>query len=248
METAEANTHTMRAQIELRRQILSGKLAGGTRLYEVALAEKLQISRTPVREAMARLVEEGLLERRDRAGFVVRSFDYDDVIDTLELRGVLEGTAARLGAERGVKESELAHIRGLLAQIGQSFDTDPDSVDQATYFQHNMEFHVAIHKLSSSNVLVRELERIYKLPFASPSAFLTRRMNKAEMRQMLLMSHNDHHGILDAIARREGTRAEALMREHARLARENLQAIFGKDKPRARGLAPLTLEVAGSDG
>ena len=58
----ESSTHTARALVALRRQILNGELPGGTRLLEVAVAERLQISRTPAREAMARLVEEGLIE------------------------------------------------------------------------------------------------------------------------------------------------------------------------------------------
>ncbi len=66
-------SHTLRAVIELRQRILSGELAGGTRLLEVAMAEELEISRTPVREAMSRLAEEGLLERSKGGGFLVRS-------------------------------------------------------------------------------------------------------------------------------------------------------------------------------
>jgi len=100
--TDAASTHTLRARIEVRERILRGDLPGGTRLFEVALAEDLGISRTPVREAMSRLVEEGLLERVRGGGFTVRRFALADVIDTIELRGVLEGTAARLGAERGL--------------------------------------------------------------------------------------------------------------------------------------------------
>ena len=86
------NTHSKRALFRLRQRIVEGEIPGGTRLYEVALAEKLQISRTPVREAMSRLAEEGLLDRANGGGFLVRSFSYADVVDAIELRGVLEGT------------------------------------------------------------------------------------------------------------------------------------------------------------
>ncbi len=77
------------------------------RLFEVSLAETLEISRTPVREALSRLAEEGLLDRLPNGGFVVRRFGYEDVIDSIELRGVMEGTAARLAAERGASPEGL---------------------------------------------------------------------------------------------------------------------------------------------
>ena len=74
------------------------------------LAKEFSISRTPIREALSRLAEEGLLERARGGGFVVRSFAIADVLDMIELRGVLEGTAARLAAERGVSAAKLAGI------------------------------------------------------------------------------------------------------------------------------------------
>jgi GntR family transcriptional regulator, vanillate catabolism transcriptional regulator len=101
-------THAQRALVALRKRILGGELAGGTRLYEVALAEELGISRTPVRAALSVLAEESLLDRGAGGGFVVRSFAVRDVVDTIELRGVLEGTAARMAAERGVPDSLMA--------------------------------------------------------------------------------------------------------------------------------------------
>src|SRR5690554_4658921 len=101
MERVSSRTHAMRAVIELREKIVSGEIPGGTRLFEVSMAESLNISRTPVREAMSRLAEEGLLDRARGGGFTVRTFGFADVVDAIELRGVLEGTAARLAAERG---------------------------------------------------------------------------------------------------------------------------------------------------
>ena len=84
MSERRGSTHTKRATYELRHRIVQGELAGGTRLYEVALADELNISRTPVREAMSRLAEEGLLQRAPGGGFMVRSFTYRDVIDYLK--------------------------------------------------------------------------------------------------------------------------------------------------------------------
>ena len=81
--------------------ILRGELAPGERLGEVALAERLGVSRTPIRQALPALACEGLLAAAGRRGYLVRSFSPQDVLDAIETRGVLEGLAARRIAERG---------------------------------------------------------------------------------------------------------------------------------------------------
>lgn len=217
-----SETHTTRAMIELRQRIFNGTLAGGTRLLEVPLAEELGISRTPVREAMARLVEEGLLERARGRGFVVRSFHIRDVIDAIELRGVLEGTVARLAAERGVEAIALARIRRTVGQLDGCFGRTLDDVDFDRYTDLNRQFHDELARLAGSEVLRREIERVNHLPFASPSAFLPDRA-VSTFRRSLSFQQEQHRAIIAAIEAREGARAEALTREHARAARDNLE-------------------------
>lgn len=232
----ESSRHTARALVALRRQILNGELPGGTRLLEVAVAERLQISRTPAREAMARLVEEGLIERTQN-GFVVRSFEYADVMDTLELRGVLEGTAARLAAERGVSEVKMAELREISRELDRCFDLSPKDVDLAGYIRLNSAFHEALWRLPGSQTIARELTRISQLPFVPPSALIPTGLEFPVLREVLLIGQRQHRGIVDAIAAREGTRAEALTREHARTARDNVKSIFhGEHAP--AGLIP----------
>ncbi len=216
---------TERAAHTLRQMILQGELAGGTRLYEVPLAERLSISRTPMREAMARLVAEGLLERARGGGFVVRAFRRSDVLDAIDLRGVLEGTAARFAAERGAKPQDLAALEGLLARLDGCFANG--AVDFATYAKLNAEFHRALAGLSGSDVLRRELERVTALPFASPSAFV---LPDPRAERSLFVAQAQHRALVEAIAAREGARAEALAREHARIARNNLLAALASDR------------------
>jgi GntR family transcriptional regulator, vanillate catabolism transcriptional regulator len=224
--TASARTHGLRAQIELRKRILNGELPGGTRLYEVMLADDLNISRTPVREALSRLVEEGLLERARGGGFVVRSFAIADVLDMIELRGVLEGTAARFAAERGVGAARLAAIRDILRRLDGCFGADPADVDLDRYAVLNAEFHEALSKLAGSAVMEREIARVVRLPFASPSAFLPHRARIEALRLTLAPAQAQHRAIVEAIAAREGSRAEALVREHTRAARANVEQLF----------------------
>lgn len=221
-----AKTHAMRALVELRKRITKGELPGGTRLFEVALAEDLQVSRTPVREAMSRLAEEGLLERAPSGGFMVRSFAYSDVLDTLELRGVLEGTAARLAAERGVPEAKLREITEIVRKLDEVFGDEPGEVDFEAYSDLNGQFHEALAALPGSPTFERELARVKSLPFASPSAFLPNEGRLSAFRRSLAIGQEQHRELVAAIAAREGTRAEALAREHALAARRNLEYIF----------------------
>lgn len=246
VESTGANTHTKRALEELRQRILSGAFPGGTRLFEVALAEDLQVSRTPVREAMSRLTEEGLLERARNGGFLVRSFDFADVLDAIELRGVLEGTAARLAAERGVTEARLKEIRDIVKRLDTCFGSGPDDVDFDTYSELNGQYHLALAALPGSATLEREIGRATRLPFASPSAFLPDRRQLSAFRRSLGLAQDQHHQILNAIIRREGARAEALAREHACAARRNVEYIFANDSSVAQAVPALALVGQGS--
>lgn len=219
-------THAQRALAILRQRILGGDLRGGQRLYEVALAQDLSISRTPVRDALARLAAEGLLDRAANGGFLVRTFAVRDVVDTIDLRGLLEGAAARMAAERGVPDQQLAQARALLAQIDAAFDDDRLNID--SYARLNTQFHALLADMAQSDVIAREIARINALPFAAPSAFLDDPSQQATSARALALTQAQHHAIVDAIAMREGARAESLAREHTRAARRNAENLLGR--------------------
>lgn len=240
MSSIEAKTHAMRALLSLREKILSGEYAAGMRLLEVPTAEALEISRTPVREAMSRLVEEGLLERASSGGFMVRRFSFNDVTDAIELRGVLEGFAARLAAERGVAPALMEEIGGVVSQLDGCFGDRLSDVDFESYSELNTSFHSLLAGLAGSEMIRRELERAAHLPFASPSAFLFNTDLFAAFHKSLHVAQEHHRALVEAIAAREGARAEALAREHARIARHNLEYVLTKDRDlisRVPGLA-----------
>ena len=148
-DRAGGRTHALRAQIILRERILGGDLTGGTRLSEIQLAQDLGISRTPVREALSRLAEEGLLLRHRSGGFLVRSFAVADVLDMIELRGVLEGTAARLAAERGPCPKAMRDARAALVALDGCFGNGPCEVDLHRYGELNTAFH---HEIGRAHV------------------------------------------------------------------------------------------------
>lgn len=246
MTDASNGTHAQRALIALRQRILGGSIAGGTRLFEVALAEDLAISRTPIRAALSRLAEEGLLERVSGGGFVVRSFALQDVVDTIELRGILEGTAARLAAERGAAPCGLTEMESLIRRIDICVPDHGQSVDIDGYSDLNTRFHAVLAQLSGSAVIQREIERVTLLPFAAPSAFLADHLQIDQFGRTLLTAKEQHKAMVDAIRNREGARAESIAREHVRAARRNVEALFAGAPAQRAGLPSLALISSGS--
>jgi GntR family transcriptional regulator of vanillate catabolism len=186
--------------------------------------EKLGVSRTPIRAALVRLEQEGLLQALPNGGFAVRTFSERDVSDAIEMRGTVEGLAARLAAERGAPAVVLAQARACLAQIDEVLK-QPALDDDAflRYVSLNQQFHNLLSEMADSAVIRRELERVVMLPFASPSAFVVLQANSPGARDMLIVAQDQHRQVLDAIDRREGARAEAIMREHSRIAQRNLR-------------------------
>src|SRR3979411_1327870 len=112
-------SQTVRAQLALRDQILSGRLRPGERISELQAVDTTGVSRTPVRMALVRLGGEGLLAGIPSGGFMVKAFTERDILDSIELRGVLEGLAARFAAERGVSARSLEPLKEGLADIDQ---------------------------------------------------------------------------------------------------------------------------------
>ena len=216
-------SQTVKAQLRLRELIVGGDLQPGQRIAELALVERIGVSRTPIRMALVRLQEEGLLDALPGGGFVVKDFSEDDIHDAIELRGTLEGLAARLAAERGVGAVLLAEAREALARID-ALLARPE-LDEAA-FSHYVELNGRLHDLMAemcgSHVVQRQLERAKTLPFASPNGFVFASALSPRARDTLVVAQAQHRGVVDAIERREGARAEALMREHARIARQNL--------------------------
>ena len=224
-ETDRAVSQTVRAQLALRDLILSGGLRPGERISELQAVETTGVSRTPVRMALVRLEEEGLLEAIPSGGFMVKAFSERDILDSIELRGTLEGPcraicrrARRLGARYRAAEANVStRLDDLVRQ-------NPISVEAfSSYVALNARFHALLTELSRSPPLIRQIDRASALPFASPSGFVMAQSALPEAHQILMIAQDHHRIVVDAIENREGARAEAIMREHARLAARNLR-------------------------
>jgi GntR family transcriptional regulator of vanillate catabolism len=222
--SVQANrTQITRALLRLRELILSGEFAPGTHMSELPLVERLGVSRTPLRLALAALEHEGLLRGRRGGGYVVREFTQADIRDAIELRGVLEGTAARFAVERGATRRDLQALRAINDQIEELVHRlDYESFER--YVDLNQRFHARLLKIAKSPMLDRALAGINSLPLAAPSAaFVLTEAELPESREILVIAHRHHLGLIESIERREGARAEGLAREHAHLALTNLE-------------------------
>lgn len=216
-----APSQTLKAQLDLRELILRGELASGERVSELQMVERLGVSRTPVRMALVRLQEEGLLEAIPSGGFAVKGFSEREVFEAIEIRGMVEGLAARWAAERGVSRPEFDQASQCLDAIDEVLFGQEGDIDVARYVELNAQFHSIVVDLAGSSVLRRQIERVNALPFASSSALVSARAPSTEVRRVLMVAHDQHRCVLDAIEHREGSRAEAVMREHARIAHRN---------------------------
>ena len=237
----------IRALLGLRELLLNGAFRPGERLFEVPLSEQLGVSRTPLRLALTSLEHEGLLCERPHGGFVMRQFTAKEAIDAIELRGVLEGTAARFAAERLVDPARLDPLRGCLAELDELVygRDEPAKAVFPEYVALNERFHDELAQLADSAPLRRSLHHATSLPFASPNAFVQVQAELPIARQVLIVAQEQHRAVVEAIATGEGSRAESVAREHARLARRNLEAALraGRDLDGVPGAALLELAV-----
>jgi GntR family transcriptional regulator, vanillate catabolism transcriptional regulator len=209
-----------RIVLTLRKMLLRGDFSAGERLAEIALASQLGASRTPVRLAMDQLAHEGLLEALHTGGFKVREFAISDIWDAIEVRGVLEGTAARLAAERLSDLTELDSLRRCYQELANFY---PDDIQEfVSYFERNDAFHAALWRLAKSPMIEHALQSTAMLPFAAPSALVIGVAGPTERKAILEMAAYQHYAIIESIENREGTRAENLAREHTRLSRNTL--------------------------
>jgi GntR family transcriptional regulator of vanillate catabolism len=202
--------------VALRKMIASGELPAGERLMEIPTADRFGVSRMPVRMAFRTLEQEGLLVRHGGRGFQVRSLSVEDIAGAVEVRGVLEGLAARQCAERGLDDNAKATLRGCLAEGDALFDKGfITEEDLEAFHDLNLRFHQVIVQGSANPAIAEALARNDHRPFASVSALAFDRDDMAREYRRFNFAHMQHHSIVDALLSRQGARAEGIMREHA---------------------------------
>jgi GntR family transcriptional regulator, vanillate catabolism transcriptional regulator len=210
---------------KLRECVIGGRFTPGERISELAVVELLGISRTPVRAALQALAHEGLLEARSNGGYVVCDYSLKDMLDAIELRGVLEGMAARLAAERSAGDANTRELRSILEQIDALLAAATAESDElyAGYVELNEAFHAELLRLADSAMLERSLQQVTALPFASPSAFVKAGLQQEQNRGVLVIAQYQHRALADAIRIGDSVRAMRIGQEHAQTAADSLR-------------------------
>lgn len=205
----------------IREMIARGELVRGQRLTEEELAKLLGVSRTPVRQALPMLEVEGLLGRVGARGYEVRDFDEKDVMDSLDVRGAMEGLAARNLAERGAAPELIEQLRDCLAEGDALLAEGAPAAHESTYPDMNQRFHRLILDAADSQVIHQVMRNIHSrsLPFATPDAPVFNHAQREALIAIMRNAHFQHHAIVDALARRQGARVDALFREHVHAAK-----------------------------
>jgi GntR family transcriptional regulator of vanillate catabolism len=228
------NPETLEIEAALRARILSGELPPGARLREPDLAAAFGVSRFPVREALTALARDGLAEHEVNRGFAVRAFGRDEVAEAYEMRALLEGQAARIAAERGLsREAEHAMLAAVLAVDVLLVERRlPGEAEAAAWRAHNAAFHAHIHSAVPNRFFARAIAAVRRVPLVGhvlPGLY---------DRALLARFNAEHRAILEAVAARQGGRAEYLMREHVEHARQQMGALIASAAPQAgAGLA-----------
>jgi DNA-binding GntR family transcriptional regulator len=186
---------------QIRALILNGEMEPGTRLGQVELAERLGISRTPVREALRRLTGEGLVDARPNHGFRVADLGLEAVMRRLELRLLLEPGIARLAADRATPAD--------IAALREAIELEAAAPDAATAHDASRRFHMDLARAAHNQDLVTTIDQQWIVEVG-------RRLlaARAEAPDWLESDVREHREIADAIERRDPDLAERLTREH----------------------------------
>ena len=143
---------------ELKHKILIGEIASETRLMEVSLAEKMNVSRTPIREAIRELAADGLVTIEPRRGAYVAKVSVKDMLDVFEVREDLEGLAASLAALRATEEQKKR-----LQELISEYDTAVEEDDKKAIVSCDEEFHRLIVQCSANDTLIQMVNHIQEL-------------------------------------------------------------------------------------
>jgi DNA-binding GntR family transcriptional regulator len=217
-DVAPYATKTDVAYSVLREAILSGVLAPGAAVHAKSVADELGMSFIPVREALRRLEQDGLVSIRPHVGTTVRELDADDIEETMLMRSELEALATRLAAE-GLDDRTLATLEVLVDAMDECVrDWNPERFGIL-----NREFHLTLYRSSPYQRIYHQIESLWDQVPRARSVF-------ALVPDYMAASQAGHHQLLAALRRRDGRAAERLMRDQKNHALDSLLAIIrGQD-------------------
>lgn len=186
----------------LENEIVLGRLGPGTHLDEVGLANRFDVSRTPVREALIELAAAGLVEIRPRRGAFVTEIGVPRLIEMFEVMAELEGMCGRLAARRLTPDGEANLLRAHEACAAAAASADADD-----YYRENQHFHDAIYAACRNGFLADQARQLQ-------NRLAVYRRLQLRVRNRIQNSLAEHQAVVDAILAGDGDRAEDLLRAH----------------------------------
>jgi phosphonate utilization transcriptional regulator len=212
-----------RVHQELEREILAGNLAPGAKLVEEDVADRLRVSRGPVREAFRALEQAGLVRMQKNRGVFVREVSLKEADEIYEVRAGLDELIGRVVAER-LTAAQLAQMRDLLARMEVAARTE----DVDGYYPLNVAFHDLLARATGNGTLVASYRILVN------QLHLYRRETLARGPGSFATSTREHQLIVDDLAAGDGILAGQLLYDHAMESRERLHATLDAHPPRAR--------------
>jgi len=206
---------------ELESLIFQGLFKDGARLDEVQLAERFDVSRTPIREALQRLSLSGLVEQIPRRGVFVRQPGPVELLEMFEVMAELEAASARLAASR-ITDAALAELQAINTRC----EAAVGAQDYDGYYQENAEFHAMLYRQSGNRFLEQECLRLYRRlqPF---------RRVQLRARGRLPQSMAEHKAIVTALEKGDGDAAAAAIRGHVAVQGEKFHHLMASLKQAA---------------
>jgi DNA-binding GntR family transcriptional regulator len=216
----------------LREAIMNGELKPGEFIRQQHIAEQFGVSQMPVREALKKLVAEGLVEDIRYRGVRVVQYTLKDIADLFALRSFLEGRTANAAASL-ITKAELEQ----LSTLGNEMESAVASGEIATYRQFNRQFHETIYRASKSYFLIQILDKLWSsYPTMLPGNFPQTVDNPIPFREE--RDQTEHRAIVAAMAKRDPEAAERLMNAHIQNAGKELVATLSGAEPEGGGSEP----------
>jgi len=196
----------------LKTEIVKGFLEPGTKLLENKIAKEMQVSRTPVRETMQKLVAEGFVKRTPNQTMVVTEVSLEDVKKVLQIRGVLEGLAARFVAKL-IKKEEIKELEKYIEQM--EYYTNKN--DSLAFSEMDAKFHELILNVSRNSWLIQIRENL------SDQAHRYR-IRSLSIPGRLKYSLKEHRDIVEALKKKDSRQADELSQKHIENVLKNILA------------------------
>jgi len=211
------------AYTEILNMILSSEIKPGERIREDILAEKFGISRTPVREAVNQLVQNGFIVNVKRKGLYCVNFSEEELLDLIELRMSLESLSFDKCIERAV-DKDIQALKEIIRDFNEKYgriaeNTGSDGIGKEISMLHNeydVRFHVSIANISNSSKLIKYITEVENLLLISRQ----RIYRKESGRDIIALSWKQHEQIVEAIEARDKSAAVDILGQHLKLMRD----------------------------